>query len=212
MSSEVLDISEEVQLTIFQKEVLSREVRYEQIGNLIYLMAFPSKEHQRITKEFLYQLETYLRGKSCEVFQATTGLDLSFYAPELKEKDTLHSFFSRREEKNHTLILDPDVMVICDDFKDNHSSTGFKVVPRLIVEVLSPSMGTNDLTWKKDVYEAVGVQKYWIINKDKKQIIRFNLKDNKYSAVSFLFEDIFQGIPSLVFPDLLIKFDKNKNI
>jgi Uma2 family endonuclease len=60
MAAEVLDISRESHLEIFQKEVLQKEVRYEQVGKLIYLMAFPSKEHQRIIAKFIRQLGNYL--------------------------------------------------------------------------------------------------------------------------------------------------------
>ena len=212
MLVDVLDISKEVQLEIFQKEVLSKEVRYEQVGNIIYLMAFPTETHQDIIMEFLKQLGNYLEDKPCKVYPSVTGLNLSSYVSKLKEKDNLYSFFNRREEKDYKIILDPDIMVICDGdrFKSDHDSDGFKVVPKLIVEVVSPSTGTNDFSWKKNIYESVGVQEYWIIDKDKKQIIRFNLKEGRYSAKSFLFEDIFEGISSLVFSDLIIKFNKNK--
>jgi len=206
----VLDISEEGQLSFFQKEVLTKEVRYEQIGNIIYMMAFPTELHQEIILKFLKQLAVYLEGKPCKVYPSVTGLNLSSYVPELKEKDTLSSFFNKREEKSK-IILDPDVMVICseDRFEGDHTSDGFSVIPRLIVEVVSPSTGTNDVTWKKDLYEAVGVKEYWVVNKDTNQILRFNLEEGRYVAKSFLFSEVFEGISSQIFSDLVIKFDRD---
>ena len=39
-----------------------------------------------------------------------------------------------------------------------------KVVPDLVVEILSPSTRSRDLTEKKDVYAKNGVEEYWIID------------------------------------------------
>ncbi|MBM4245442.1 MAG: Uma2 family endonuclease [Deltaproteobacteria bacterium] len=39
-----------------------------------------------------------------------------------------------------------------------------KVVPDLVVEILSPSTRSHDLTEKKDVYAKNGVDEYWIID------------------------------------------------
>jgi len=207
---EVLNIFEKKQLDFFQKEILSKEIRYEQVGNIIYLMAFPTKAHQEIILEFIKRLGNYLEDKPCKVYPSVTGLNLSLYVSELKENDNLSSFFYQRKEENDKIILDPDIMVICDDTEDNHDFNGFKVIPKLIAEVVSPSTASNDFSWKKNIYEAVGVQEYWIIDKDKQQIIRFNLEKGRYSAKAFLFDTIFEGIPSQVFSDLVIKFNRNK--
>lgn len=39
-----------------------------------------------------------------------------------------------------------------------------KVVPDLVVEILSPSTRSRDLTEKKDVYARNGVDEYWVID------------------------------------------------
>ena len=209
----VLDISNKEDLDIFEREIsINDELRYEQVGNIIYFMARPTEIHQRILWEFLFQLESYFRDKPCKVHGPSSGLDLSDYVDKLKEKEELKRFFRWREtDKKYNLYLDPDLMVICEDsrFEGDYGSEGFKGIPKLILEVFSPSTGTKDITVKKYIYETIGVSEYWIINKES-EIIRFNLKNGKYFEEVFLFDDIFEGISSQIFFDLVIKFNKNK--
>ena len=50
----------------------------------------------------------------------------------------------------------------------------------MIVEVLSKSTRKNDLTIKKDLYEAHGVREHWIIDPYMKVISVYFLRDGKY--------------------------------
>ncbi len=52
--------------------------------------------------------------------------------------------------------------------------------PDMVVEVLSKSTRRNDLTIKKDIYEAQGVHEYWIIDPYMKAISVYLLRDGKY--------------------------------
>ena len=52
--------------------------------------------------------------------------------------------------------------------------------PDMVVEVLSKSTRKNDLTIKKDVYEANGVKEYWIIDPWMKGVTVYLLRDGKY--------------------------------
>lgn len=52
--------------------------------------------------------------------------------------------------------------------------------PDMVVEVLSKSTRRNDLTIKKDTYEAQGVREYWIIDPYMKAISVYLLRDGKY--------------------------------
>jgi len=57
---------------------------------------------------------------------------------------------------------------------------GIYGVPDMVVEVLSKSTRKNDLTIKKDIYEAQGVGEYWIIDPYMKVISVYLLRDGKY--------------------------------
>ena len=52
--------------------------------------------------------------------------------------------------------------------------------PDMVVEILSKSTRRNDLTIKKDVYEANGVREYWIVDPWMKSIDVYLLRDGKY--------------------------------
>ena len=52
--------------------------------------------------------------------------------------------------------------------------------PDMVVEVLSYSTRKNDLTVKKDTYEAQGVREYWIVNPWAKSVTVYLLRDGKY--------------------------------
>ena len=53
-------------------------------------------------------------------------------------------------------------------------------VPDMVVEILSYSTRRNDITIKKDTYEAQGVREYWIIDPWAKIIDVYLLRDGKY--------------------------------
>ncbi|MBQ4404019.1 MAG: Uma2 family endonuclease [Selenomonadaceae bacterium] len=77
--------------------------------------------------------------------------------------------------------LKPDLSVVTE----KNSSIidwfrGIYGVPDMIVEVLSKSTRKNDLTIKKDIYEAQGVSEYWIIDPYMKVISVYFLHEGKY--------------------------------
>ena len=57
---------------------------------------------------------------------------------------------------------------------------GIYGVPDMVVEILSYSTRRNDLTIKKDTYEAQGVKEYWIIDPWAKIVDVYLLRDGKY--------------------------------
>ena len=63
--------------------------------------------------------------------------------------------------------------------------------PDMVVEVLSYSTRKNDLTVKKDIYEAHGVREYWIVDPWAKSISVYLLRDGKYflDDVYILFDE-----------------------
>ncbi len=76
------------------------------------------------------------------------------------------AFMENLDYKYHPDINDdylcPDVMVVCD--RKQLKGGAYSGVPKFIVETLSPSTAKRDRTEKKDIYEAAGVEEYWIVS------------------------------------------------
>ena len=61
-------------------------------------------------------------------------------------------------------LFRPDLTVVTAENKKILNWKGaIRGVPDMVVEVLSRSTKNNDLTIKKDIYEANGVKEYWIV-------------------------------------------------
>ena len=57
---------------------------------------------------------------------------------------------------------------------------GFHGAPSLVMELLSPGTAHYDLHEKKFVYERHGVQEYWIVDPDTKDVEGYFLKEGRY--------------------------------
>ncbi len=53
-------------------------------------------------------------------------------------------------------------------------------IPLFVAEILSPSTRKKDLTVKKDLYERIGVEEYWIISPQEKAVEAYKPHDGKY--------------------------------
>ncbi|MDR0306430.1 MAG: Uma2 family endonuclease [Chitinispirillales bacterium] len=124
--------------------------RWELIGGVAYSMASASApSHQRVSRELSWQLNTYLKGKPCELFYAP--FDVRLNADD--EDDT---------------VVQPDLTVICDRSKIDDK--GYKGAPDFIIEIISPSSTRHDRWVKNNLYKSVGVREYWIIDPDAKTL------------------------------------------
>jgi Uma2 family endonuclease len=66
-----------------------------------------------------------------------------------------------------------------------------KVVPNLIVEILSDSTAQRDRTEKKALYEQNGVDEYWLVDPVRRRITVFALSANGYgSGVTYASGDV----------------------
>jgi len=57
-----------------------------------------------------------------------------------------------------------------------------KIVPNLVVEILSPTTAGRDRTEKKRIYEMNGVDEYWLIDPDRREVTVFHLIGGQYDA------------------------------
>lgn len=63
-------------------------------------------------------------------------------------------------------------------------------VPKFIVETLSPSTAKRDRAEKKEIYEKVGVEEYWIVTPQGKTVEIYYLENGKYDLQqSYILQD-----------------------
>jgi len=128
--------------------------RYERINGEEVMLAQPTPNHDRISKNLARIIGNYLRGKRCKLFGE---LDVYF------------------DEDNHYV---PDLFIVCD--LNKIKATRIEGAPDLVVEILSPSTSKRDLGIKKDIYEKFGVKEYWIISPKERSITVYHQKDGKF--------------------------------
>ena len=85
----------------------------------------------------------------------------------------------------------PDVMVIFGvpyGPRDNYKIWEEGQVPSVVFEVTSPSTKQQDLTTKRDLYEQLGVQEYWLFDPKAEwipeQLRGYRLVDGAYGAIA----------------------------
>lgn len=76
--------------------------------------------------------------------------------------------------------LQPDVMVIRDEGLE---AVRVESVPRLVVEILSPTTRSRDLVSKHRAYEQEGVASYWIVDPKKPSLTVLELDGVRYVQV-----------------------------
>lgn len=137
-------------------DVLSwdEDERIEIISGKVFMMATPSRIHQKITGELFRQLANFLEGKQCEVYAASFGVRLF-------EQDG-------DSEENVDTVVEPDISVVCD--RSKLDKRGCKGAPDMIVEVLSPSTLRHDRLVKLNLYQQAGVREYWIIDPENRAV------------------------------------------
>jgi len=136
----------------------SSDQRYELIDGEIYLLASPSFKHQIVVNEIAWHFNNYFRGKPCRSLTAPLDVRLFGFATKFEEDPN---------------VVQPDVLVICDQDKVNESNK-YEGIPTLVVEVLSPSTKGKDLAAKLNLYMKSGVPEYWVVNLENKSILQYS--------------------------------------
>ncbi|SHF62335.1 Endonuclease, Uma2 family (restriction endonuclease fold) [Caldanaerobius fijiensis DSM 17918] len=161
--------------------------RIELIDGQAYMMAPPSRIHQKVLGGIFYQFFSYLQNKSCEVYTAPFGVRL----PSSNEEN----------DKDIKTVVEPDIVVICD--KSKLDDEGCKGAPDLIVEIVSPSTARKDKLEKFNLYEKFGVKEYWLVEPESKIVSVFTLQDNKRYGRPEIYTDE-DKIKVSIFNDLII--------
>lgn len=132
--------------------------RDEKINGVIYDMSpAPGYQHGIINNNINTIIKQGLKNSLCLVFME--NLDFKYH-PDINDD-----------------YLCPDIMVICD--RKYLKGGAYSGVPKLIVETLSPSTAKKDRSEKMEIYEAAGVEEYWIVS-PRGSVEIYYLEDGKY--------------------------------
>ena len=149
--------------------------RAELIDGRMYIMAPPSRKHQRISTRFVSIIDRYIeehKGK-CEVYAAPFAVYL--------------------DERSNTYV-EPDISVICDP--DKLDDRGCKGAPDWIIEIVSPASKKMDYLLKLLKYRFAGVKEYWIVDPEKNRVIVYNFTGdesvNDYTLQDFVKVGIYE--------------------
>jgi Uma2 family endonuclease len=132
-------------------------------GKMFKWTEAPSRLHQKVAGELGARFNGFLKGKTCEVYNAPFDVRL----PEKSKKD-----------QDIYTVVQPDISVICDRSKlDDAGCIG---APDLIVEILSPSNNRKELKHKYEVYLESGIKEYWVLQPIGQTLLIYTLANDKY--------------------------------
>lgn len=80
---------------------------------------------------------------------------------------------------DESTVVRPDVVILCEEPEGDFVETA----PALIVEVLSPSTRTKDLTSKRDLYASRGVKFYLIFDPENESAQFLTLDEGTYREI-----------------------------
>ena len=154
--------------------------RAELIDGHMYMMAPPSRKHQKISMELSSIIREYIRSHKgkCEVYAAPFAVYL--------------------DERSNTYV-EPDISVICDP--DKLDDRGCKGSPDWIIEIVSPASKQMDYYTKLFKYRTAGIREYWIVDPSKNLIIVYNFEQGE--TEQYTLQD---SIKAGIYEDLVIDF------
>ena len=136
--------------------------RYELTDGRIVMTPLAGWGHGEIEARTIRILEDYVASHELgRVFGSSTGYDLP-------SGDT----------------LEPGASFITIERWDKGPQVGpgqfLRIVPSLVVEILSPAPAQRDRVEKKRIYEASGVDEYWIVDSARREVMVFQIVEKRY--------------------------------
>jgi Uma2 family endonuclease len=123
-------------------------LRHEIIDGEHYVTPSPATQHQRISRNLLHVIQTYLDDHPIgELFAAPF--------------DALLSDFD---------IVVPDLLYLSNERARFLTSKNLQGPPDLVIEILSPSTRSRDMKLKRALYERVGVHEYWAVDPERNRV------------------------------------------
>ena len=161
-------------------EALPEGVRAELINGEMFMMASPTRTHQKLLGDMYVKVYNHIASRKgmCEVYAAPFAVYL------------------HNDDKTY---VEPDVLVVCDTEKLDEK--GCHGAPDFVVEIVSPSSHKMDEVLKLEEYRKAGVQEYWIVDAEK-QLVRVYRFENGESMQEYSFEE---EIPVGIFEDMKVR-------
>ncbi len=117
--------------------------KHEYYKGEIFAMAGAGFNHNRLQKNFIIEVGSFLKGKSCDIF----GSDLRIHVP----ATTFYTY--------------PDAAIVCGKLESYDENFDIALNPIVIVEVLSPSTKSYDRGEKFMLYRSIKtLQEYILID------------------------------------------------
>lgn len=153
-------------------------------GKIMQMSPAPSRYHQQISQYINSDLYQFFKNQTCQVFYAPFDVRLERVVDDQKVSN----------------VVQPDICVVCDLSKlDDRGCSG---APELIVEILSPGNTKKEMKYKFELYEAAGVEEYWIVDPTEKTVLQYSLINGQFTNRRPLIEE--DTLTSTLFPDLQI--------
>lgn len=154
-------------------ERLEEGVRAELIKGCLYMLAAPTRIHQYILTELLFQIKSHIREKQgkCHVYPAP---------------------FDVRLFGDDSTVVQPDLSVICRT--ELLTDRGMSGAPDWIVEIASEGNASHDYVTKLMQYQKAGVREYWIVDPMKGKVFVYNFEAPQWTDTYQLTEEIPGGV------------------
>lgn len=78
------------------------------------------------------------------------------------------------------VVREPDLFVLPPEEVPKAKGVPLEVRPALVIEVTSPTTRTIDTVEKANDYAAAGIQEYWVIDPERREILVHRLKASEY--------------------------------
>lgn len=147
--------------------------RAELIDGEMFMMASPTRTHQRILGWMHVTIYNYIKSKKgkCQVYLAPFAV------------------FLKNDNKNY---VEPDVLVSCKD--ERVDEQGCHGAPDWAIEIVSPSSVTMDYRRKAKAYREAGVREYWIIDSQKERTTVYLFGDDgTEEKTEYTFTDVIRS-------------------
>lgn len=160
INRERIKLMEALQMNGTIEDVINREDHAELIDGKLIISDKATISHNNAVVEITSSLKQFIKSSqgNCKVFAENAAL----YCNELC--DSNNNFFL------------PDVMTVCDE--TGIKEDGIHVAPVFVAEVTSESTKKQDYGRKMVVYGEIGVQEYWVVDLQRKVILRYLSKND----------------------------------
>lgn len=155
---------ERVSVSEFSKMLFSNDdgYYYEIIDGEMIKKSAPTPLHQEVSRNLLFLLETFNR---------LYRKGQLFYAP-------IDVFLDEYNKPQ------PDLVFVSNEKKSLVTNDGIMGVPDLIIEIISPTSIIRDRIEKKNLYERMSVQEFWLVDPQYEAIEIYKLQNNRYELLS----------------------------